>query len=58
MVIPSIIVYSLLFVEASINLTYYKDCVFALCIAMIFFGMTWTNYSQKEIPFDSYKEEQ
>ena len=58
MVIPSIIVYSLLFVEASINLTYYTDCVFALVIAMIFFGMIWTNYKQKDIQFDAKKVEQ
>ena len=42
--VPSYIVFSLLFVEASINLTYYKDCIFAMTTLLIFIGMLWVNY--------------
>lgn len=40
---PSLIAMGLLFVETSINVTYYKDCVFALTNFLIFIGMYWVN---------------
>ena len=43
MVVPSIICQCLLFVETSINLTYYRDCVFGFTVFMLFFGMLWVN---------------
>ncbi len=45
--IPSYVVFCLLFAEASINLTYYKDCVFAFVTFMIYFGMLWVNFHYK-----------
>ena len=48
MVIPSIIIFLLLFVEASVNLTYYKDCVFAFTVFMLYIGMLWVNIEFKE----------
>ena len=44
----------LLFVEASINLTYYRDVVFAFVVFEIYFGMLWVNYEYKtgKISFD------
>jgi len=44
---PSIICFGLLFVETSINLTYYKDCVFAAAVLMMYLGMFWVNRGQK-----------
>jgi len=41
--IPSQIAFILLFVEASINLTYYKDCVFAVTVLSSYLGMLWVN---------------
>mmetsp|Transcript_35934 Transcript_35934/g.47279 ORF Transcript_35934/g.47279 Transcript_35934/m.47279 type:complete len:90 (+) Transcript_35934:1298-1567(+) len=43
MIVPSVCVFALLFVEASVNLTYYKDCVFAFTVFMLYFGMLWVN---------------
>ena len=43
LVTPSLIAFGLLFVESSINLTYYKDCVFALTTFFMFIGMYWVN---------------
>ena len=34
----------LLFVEASMYLTYYKDCVFAFTILLLYIGMLWVNF--------------
>ena len=48
MVIPSIIIFLLLFVEASVNLTYYKDCIFAFTVFLLYFGMLWVNFEFKE----------
>ena len=48
MVIPSIIIFLLLFVEASVNLTYYKDCVFAFTVFLLYIGMLWVNEEFKE----------
>ena len=48
MVIPSIIIFLLLFVEASVNLTYYKDCVFAFTVFLLYIGMLWVNIEFKE----------
>ena len=44
---PSLIAMGLLFVETSINVTYYKDCVFALTNFFIFIGMFWVNHKAK-----------
>lgn len=44
MIVPSVWAFVLLFVEASVNLTYYKDCVFALTTFSMFIGMLWFNY--------------
>ena len=44
---PSLIAMGLLFVETSINVTYYKDCVFALTSFCIFIGMFWVNHKAK-----------
>lgn len=44
---PSIGAFILLFVEASINLTYFKDCVFAFTTLCLFCGMLWVNYEFK-----------
>ena len=44
---PSIIAFCLLFVEASINLTYYKDCIFSATSLLIFFGMLWVQFKYK-----------
>ena len=49
---PSIATFCLLFVEASINLTYYRDCVFAFVVFEIYFGMLWVNYEYKTGEFD------
>ena len=43
LVTPSLIAFALLFVESSINVTYYKDCVFALTSFFMFIGMYWVN---------------
>ena len=48
MIIPSICAFTLLFVEASINLTYYKDCIFMFTSLLIFFGMFWVNFEYKK----------
>ena len=48
MVIPSICVFTLLFVEASVNLTYYKDCVFAFTVFLLYVGMLWVNVEFKQ----------
>ena len=45
--VPSYFVFCLLFAEASINLTYYKDCVFAFVTFMIYIGMLWVNFQYK-----------
>ena len=45
---PSQIAFALLFVEASINITYYKDCVFAFCVFTFYTGMLWVNWIQKK----------
>ena len=47
MVVPSICVFALMFVEASVNLTYYKDCVFASTVFLLYLGMLWVNYEFK-----------
>lgn len=44
---PSLIAMGLLFVETSIYITYYKDCVFALTNFFIFIGMFWVNHKAK-----------
>ena len=43
MMVPSIFAFMLLFVEASINLTYYKDCVFGIVTLFMFVGILWVN---------------
>ena len=40
---PSLIAFFILFVEMSVNLTYYKDCVFATITLLMFVGMYWAN---------------
>ena len=45
MLVPSVFSMVLLFVEASVNLTYYKDCVFALTTFAMFIGMLWFNFA-------------
>ena len=54
LVTPSLIAFGLLFVESSINVTYYKDCVFALTSFFMFIGMYWVNRKQKG-PFHLYQ---
>ena len=44
---PSLIAFCLLFVEASIYITYYKDCIFAFVILLTFMGMMWVNIQYK-----------
>ena len=34
--------------EASINITYYKDCVFGSCILLNYIGMLWVNVREKD----------
>ena len=43
LVAPSLLAFFFLFVEASINLTYYKDCVFALVTLFMYEGIYWAN---------------
>ena len=43
LVAPSLIAFFFLFVEASINLTYYKDCVFAFVTLFMYEGIYWAN---------------
>ena len=38
------IAFSMLFIEATINITYYKDCVFAVCVFATYIGMLWVNW--------------
>ena len=52
LVVPSVIAFWLLFVEASINLTYYKDCIFAVGTLICELGMYYTNYTEKIKEFD------
>ena len=52
MILPSVFSMVLLFVEASVNLTYYKDCVFALTTFLMFIGMLWFNYAYNNIETD------
>lgn len=47
MVVPSLICCGLLFVEASVNLTYYKDCIFGFTVLMLYIGMLWVNVEFK-----------
>ena len=54
---PSLIAMGLLFVETSINVTYYKDCVFALTSFFIFIGMFWVNHKAKSPHSNLYKSE-
>ena len=44
---PSLIAFALLFVETSINITYYKDCVFAWTNLCMYLGMFWVNRLEK-----------
>ena len=44
---PCLIAFGLLFVETSINITYYKDCVFAITSLCMFLGMFWVNRKYK-----------
>ena len=44
---PSFIFFVLMFVEASINITYYRDCVFAFTMFAIYFGMLWLNWTYR-----------
>ena len=46
------IAFALLFIESSINITYYKDCIFAFCVFTFYFGMLWVNWSQKKKNID------
>jgi len=46
-IVPSIVVFILLFVESSINLTYYKDCIFAFTTFCLLCGMLWVNWEFK-----------
>ena len=34
--------------EASINITYYKDCVFGGCVLLNYIGMLWVNWREKD----------
>ena len=47
MVPLSIIVFAFLFVEASVNLTYYRDCVFSSTVFCIYMGMLWVSVEFK-----------
>ena len=47
MVPLSVIVFALLFVEASVNLTYYRDCVFSSTVFCIYLGMLWVSVEFK-----------
>lgn len=40
---PSLIAFGLLFVETSINITYFKDCIFGLTVFFIYIGIFWVN---------------
>lgn len=44
---PCLIAFAFLFVETSINITYYKDCVFALTCFFMFIGMYWVNHKYR-----------
>ena len=44
LITPSFIFFALMFVECSINITYYRDCVFAFTMLSIYFGMLWLNW--------------
>lgn len=46
---PCLIAFGLLFVETSINITYYKDCVFAITSLCMFLGMFWVNRKYKGV---------
>lgn len=48
LMIPSEVAFILLFIEASINITYYKDCVFGICVFMTFVGMLWVQEIQRQ----------
>lgn len=43
LLLPSLVFLCLLFIEASIHLTYYKDVAFALTTLLSFGGMLWVN---------------
>ena len=43
MVVPSVVVIAMLFVESSMYLTYYKDCIFAFTVFSLYLGMLWVN---------------
>ena len=48
LITPSFIFFILMFVESSINITYYRDCVFAFTMISIYFGMLWLNWQYRD----------